>query len=166
MINDKHMDVSLNGGTPRDIIHLGIFHYKPSGLGYPHGHPQPPRGKLHGYDQILHEPRKRLDPVAADGFCSIQKFHYGLGMLLGLRVYHIICQYVCVYIYYHVIINICHIAFAKPNNRSLNKGNPEGSTVSPTTCQKKKKKLFYLLEDPCVYIYIYRVVYIVIHIYI
>ena len=99
MINDKHMDVSLNGGTPRDIIHLGIFHYKPSGLGYPHGHPQPPRGKLHGYDQILHEPRKRLDPVAADGFCSIQKFHYGLGMLLGLRVYHIICQYVCVYIY-------------------------------------------------------------------
>ena len=156
MINDKHMDVSLNGGTPRDIIHFGIFHYKPSGLGYPHGHPQPPRGKLHGYDQILHEPRKRLDPVAADGFCSIQKFHDGLGMLLGLRVYHIICQYVCIYIYYHVIINICHIAFAKPNNRSLNTGNPEGSTVSPTTCQKKK--LFYLLEDPCVYIY--RVVYI------
>ena len=33
--NDQHMDVSLNGGTPRDIIHLGIFHYKTIRTGIP-----------------------------------------------------------------------------------------------------------------------------------
>ena len=32
----KRLDVSLNGGTPKSSILIGVFHYKPSILGYHH----------------------------------------------------------------------------------------------------------------------------------
>ena len=35
------MDVSLNGGTPKSSISMGIVHYKPSILEYPHDYGNP-----------------------------------------------------------------------------------------------------------------------------